>query len=660
MQRRAPHATSAAYGSWRSPVTPDLLARGLESIGELAVDGRDIWWAATQPVDKGRTTLLRWREGSGAVERLPEAFSVQSKVYEYGGSAWCVSDEVVHFVNGRDQRIYQSARDTKPVAITAADSDTRYGDLASAQRPGTITAVRESDDDREPRHDLVVITSRSGECANVQVLVSGPDFVWNARVSPDGALLAWIQWSHPRMPWEAAELWIGRLSSSMDAVTEHTRLAGGLGASVFQPEWSADGRLHFLSEVSGWWNLYRADPCTSFRGPIEHLAPMTREVGIYAPCGVVGVARYAILADQSAVMAYVEDGCDHLGAVSPAGSGMLPVRSPFTLVSQIRATPTGIVLSGCAFTSGWSVVHLELGAAFAIDATEVLRQPPSTGLRPSDISYPESVYLPTRDGASIHAFFYRPMNADYAGPSGDLPPLLVVGHGGPTDAATSGLNLPIQFWTSRGFAVLDVNYRGSTGFGRDYREALNGNWGILDVTDCIDATAAIVASGDVDASRIGIRGGSAGGFTTLCALAFHDVFHVGVSRYGVSDLKSLADQTHKFESRLLDSLVGALPQAADLYRERSPLFHADNVSCPVLLVQGLDDVIVPPNQAEHFVDALDRNGIAHGYLAIPGEGHGFRDPINAQRALEAELYFYSKVFGFELLEDVAPIPLRHL
>ena len=648
--------TPAAYGSWPSPVTPELLARGLDDVGELNVDGDVIWWASAEPAKAGRVTLF-YLGAHGPVEALPEGYSARSEVYTYGGAAWCVSDHVVHFVNGDDQRIYRLARGDAPVAVTPATKHASYGDLSLAPAGADIVAVRETGSGAESRHEIVAVTS--GDAARENVLVSGPDFVWNPRISSDGRMLAWIQWSHPRMPWEAAELWVGRLSPELNLVTERTLVAGGLGASVFQPEWGPGDKLYFLCERTGWWNLYRMDARASFGAPIEHLAPMTREVGIYSPAGVVGIARYALRPDGSVVLAYVEDGCDRLGGIPAAGDRLVAIPSPFTLISQVRSIATGVVLSGLNFTSGWSIESLGLAEDFSIESTALVRHPPDIGLEPSDISRPEVVSLLTRDNFSIHAFLYRPANAAFDGPEGERPPLLVMGHGGPTDAAFSGLNLPIQFWTSRGFAVLDINYRGSTGFGRAYREALNGKWGLLDVEDCIDAAAAIVATGYVDESRLAIRGGSAGGFTTLCALAFHDRFHAGVSRYGVSDLKSLSEQTHKFESHLLDNLVGPLPDNEEIYRKRSPLFQADRIDCPVLIVQGLDDVIVPPNQAGLLVDALEQNRVPYAFLGIAGEGHGLRKSENVKRALEVELFFYSEVFGFTLDSPVATVPLRN-
>ncbi len=643
----------APFGTWPSPIAPELLTRAVPDVGEVAVVGGDVWWTETRPANGGRTTLVRRRRGAERPDDvLSPGYSVRSTVYEYGGGAWCIAEDGVHFVNERDQLLYRLSLDGNVVRVTTSveAAPRRYADLGSGPGRRSLVAVREMPDDREPRHEIVAVDVDGS--APDAVLVSGPDFVWSPSVSPDGSWLAWVQWSHPFMPWERAELWVARVRGGR-ALVDPVRLAGGVGASVFQPEWCGSGVLLFLCEESGFWNVHAAWP-TVGGWRRERRVAIEAEVGIYAPSGVMGVRRYCLLDDETIVFAYVHDGADRL-AMLPHGTGeIVDLPNRFSQISQVRGDRNGVVVAGSSFTSGLEIVRIELAGC----AETVLREPPDFGLGLEDISVPEARHLPARDGATIHAFYYRPANRTYVGPPGERMPLLVMSHGGPTDAASSALNVVVQYWTSRGFAVLDVNYRGSTGFGREYREALRRRWGELDVTDCLDATVAILSEGEVDPSCIGIRGGSAGGFTALCALAASDLFAAGVSRFGVSDLTALARDTHKFESHLLDGLVGPYPEAGDLYANRSPVYHAVEIATPVFLVQGLDDTIVPPSQAETMIEAFERVGTRYAYLPLPGEGHGFRKGESIRLALESELRFYSMVFGFTPGEQLPDLSLE--
>lgn len=650
--------TTASYGSWQSAISPDLLLRAVPDIGEVNVLGPDVWWAQTRSDDDGRTTLICCPGDAAAPKQvLPGEFSVRTRVYEYGGAAWHVTADGVYFVNDEDQHLYRLSTTGAAIRVSPPGAQpVRYADFDASVDGKLLISVRETPTATEPRHDIVIVgvDSERGD----RVLVGGPDFVWNPRLSPDGSLLAWVQWSHPLMPWEGAELWVAEIDDGRGAANS-LRVAGGVGASVFQPEWSAAGTLYFLCEQSGWWNVHAAS-LTAQGWEVDRRVPLEAEVGIYAPSGVMGINRYCILPDEAIVFAYVHEGADRLAVLSPGAAAATDIPTRFTQVTQVRALGDSVVVAGSTFVSGLEVVVLRATeGGWAEPAESVLRPPPDYALAAADISVPESVRLPARDGTTVHAFYYRPVSRTSAGPPDQLAPLIVTPHGGPTDAAASALNLAVQFWTSRGFAVLDVNYRGSTGFGREYREALSLRWGDLDVTDCLDATTAIIATGEVDPERVAIRGGSAGGFTVLCALAASDIYSAGVSRYGVSELRALARETHKFESHLLDGLIGPYPDCSHRYDQRSPVHHAEEIRAPVFLVQGAEDIIVPPNQAEMMISSFERADTAYAYLLLEGEGHGLRKGKNIRLALESELRFYSIVFGFVPGEELPPVPVHN-
>ena len=487
--------TVAPFGSWSSPISPDLLIRAAPDVGEVNTLDSGVWWTETRSHEGGRTTLIRCL-GAAAEEVIPNDCSVRSRVYEYGGAAWCITADGLYFVNDEDQHLYKLSQTGAPVRVgPLGGRSSRYADFEILADGRSLVAVRETPGNREPRHEIVIV-NLDGD-ADDRVLVGGPDFVWNPRPSPDGSWLAWVQWSHPLMPWEGAELWVAGIGDSDEAVRPQ-RVAGGTGASVFQPEWSSAGTLYFLCEQSGWWNVHAASP-TADGWDVQRRVAIDAEVGIYAPSGVMGIRRYCILPDESIVFAYVDEGADRLAVLSPGVDAVTEIPSRFSQITQVRAIGEAVVVAGSTFTSGLEVVRLQASdSGWAKPGETVLRAPPDYGLVAEDLSVPESLRLSARDGATIHVFYYRPVSRTHAGPPDQRFPLLVMSHGGPTDAAVSSLNLAVQYWTSRGFAVLDVNYRGSTGFGRGYREALHLRWGDLDVTDCLDATAAIIAAGEVD------------------------------------------------------------------------------------------------------------------------------------------------------------------
>lgn len=634
--------TVAPYGSWTSPITADLIAGATVSLGVLGVDGTDIYWTEGRPSEGGRSVIVRLAR-DGAQDVTPSGLNVRSRVHEYGGGAALVADGTVWFSSFADSRIHAQRIGKPPRPVTAESTD-RFADFCLDRQRDRLYCVRERQrEGGEPANEIVAVSLKDGR---IQVIDAGHDFVANPRLDPSGTRLCWISWMHPDMPWDGTTLWVARIGP--DGETDvPLRVAGGPGESVFQPEWGPDGTLVYVSDRSGWWNLYRHDGRRD-----EALCPMQAEFGL--PQWTFGTRTYAITPSGDILATWRSEGMTHLGWVRDGT--VSPIDLPYTEISGLVAGDGFAVFGWAAPDRMGEIVRLDL----ITGETAVLRRSADVEIDPGYLSAPESVSYPTSGGATAHALYYPPRNDGYTAPDGELPPLLVRGHGGPTGASSSSLSLAIQYWTSRGIAVLDVNYRGSTGFGRPYREALYGHWGVRDVDDMVAGADHLVERGLADPKRLIIRGGSAGGYTTLAALTFRDRFAAGASLYGIGDLMTLAGDTHKFESRYLDRLVGPLPEAEAVYRERSPVNHIDSLDCPVIFLQGMDDRIVPPNQAEAMVDALDAKGIPVAYVPFEGEGHGFRKAENVQRALEAELAFYGRVLGFAPADPVEPPEIRNL
>ena len=639
-----PPAT-APFGTWKSPITARMMTEGAVGIGGLKADGECLYWLESRPSEAGRTVLVR-RSASGAVTDLtPAPFNVRTRAHEYGGGALGVRDGVVVFANFADQRVYRLDDGAGPRPITP-EGPLRYADFDLDTAARRAVCVREDHrNDGEPVNALVAL-ALSGNGAEGRVVVSGADFYAAPRLSPDGRQLAWLSWDHPNMPWDGTFLWLADIAAD-GALTNAHRVAGGTDVSVFQPEWSPDGTLHFVDDSTGWWNLYRWR-----NGTRESLCPRQAEFGL--PLWQFGMRSFGFLADGRLVCRVIEGGAGRLAVVTEARLETLP--TPFSHPGLPQSLGGRLALTGATRSEP---VRLSLWDPDT-GVEEVLKRATETTVDTGYVSEAEAMEFPTAGGLSAHAFYYPPRNRCYAAPAGELPPLIVRSHGGPTGATGDAFTLAIQYWTSRGFAVVDVNYGGSTGFGRAYRERLHGRWGIVDVDDCVGAARFLADSGRVDPDRLIIRGGSAGGYTTLAALAFRDTFRAGASLYGIGDLMALARDTHKFESRYLDRLIGPLLDSESVYRERSPVHHLDEFDCPIIFFQGLDDKVVPPNQAEAMVDALDAKGLPVAYLAFEGEGHGFRKAETIVRALEAELHFYGRVFGFTPADDIEPVPIRNL
>jgi dipeptidyl aminopeptidase/acylaminoacyl peptidase len=607
----------APYVSWRSPISSDLIVAQSIGLSEVRIDRGQVYWLELRPQELGRHVIV-----SEGRDLIPAPYNVRTRVHEYGGGAWTVSNGVIYFSNDADRRLYRLDRGaSEPVPITP-EGPWRYGD-GVIDRQGRWIGVREdhSEAGREPVNTIVRIDGDHSE-----IIASGHDFFSSPRLSPDGRRLAYLAWDHPRMPWDGTALYVLDLEGAQPSST-----AGGPDESIFQPEWSPDGKsLLYVSDRSGWWNLYRYP---------DHRPVAARDAEFGQPQWVLGMSTYAFAGPNRIVCSYTAKGLGHLAIIDLTTGARTPIDTPYTDFSSLRAEGDRVVFRAGSPTEPGSIVQLDLVSG----RHEVLKKSTDVADDPAIrrcFTGVEQIEYPS-EGRTAYALYYPAFHPDYTAPGDEKPPLLVKCHGGPTSAASSTLDLRIQYWTSRGISVLDVNYGGSTGYGRAYRRLLNGNWGIVDVDDCVHGARYLVEQGLADPARCVITGGSAGGYTTLAALTFRDFFRGGASHYGVSDLAVLARDTHKFESRYLDTMIGPYPACEDLYRARSPILHADRLSAPVIFFQGDEDQVVPPNQTERMVEALRAKGTPVGYLLFAGEQHGFRQAANIKRALDAELLFYA-------------------
>ena len=643
----------APYGSWQSPITSDLIVSETVRLSDVAIDGRDIYWVEMRPSEGGRYVLVRCTPDEAATDITPPRFNVRTRVHEYGGLSFAVDQENVYFCNYSDQHLYCQKPDSAPVLV-ASGTGLRFADIIVDRRRRSLICVCEDHRDlqAEPENKLVrLVLTNSGEpgSQSMQILASGNDFYASPCLSPDGSQLAWLSWNHPNMPWDGTELWVGRLAED-GALTKVEKVAGGTDESIFQPQWSPDGTLYFVSDRTGWWNIYRRR-----ENQVKPVLLMEAEFGM--PQWLFGMSTYAFESEQRLICAFTEKGTWQLADINLATDEYQLIETSYTDIAYLRATRGLAVFAGGAATQPTSIVRLDL----ATHSHEALRRSSRVDIDAGFISIAQTVEFPTARGQLVHAFLYAPRNKDYQAPAADRTPLIVISHGGPTACAIPSLNLAIQYWTSRGVAVLDVNYGGSTGFGRTYRLRLNGQWGIVDTEDCVNGARYAVENFGIDQRRLIIRGSSAGGYTTLCALVFHDTFQAGASYYGVSDLEALAQETHKFESRYLDKLIGPYPDRQDLYVARSPIHHAERLACPIIFFQGLEDEVVPPRQAEMMVAILRDKKLPVAYITFEKEQHGFRMAQNIKRALDAELYFYSRIFGFQPADkEIEPVEIENL
>jgi len=640
-------AQIAPYGSWKSPITSDLIVAGTIGLGGVRLDGDDVYWSELRPTEGGRSVIVRRTPDGQTQDVTPAPFNVRTRVHEYGGGSFTVHQGIIYFSNFADQRLYQQALGSEPTPITP-ETKWRYADAVLDAPRDRLICIREDHTGDGEAVNTIVSVPLNG--SDQTVLVSGSDFFSSPRLSPDATKLAWICWNHPDMPWDATELWLAEVTPT-GAIANAQKIAGGEHESIVQPVWSPDGTLYFVSDRSNWWNLYRYTPQS---GAIDAIYPLDAEFGM--PHWVFGYINYGFESADRLICTYSQSGISYLAQINPQTSQLETIEQPYTELGGIHIGAGKVVFSAGSATVPSAIAQLDL----ATNQLDVLRRSSTLDLDPGYLSIPQPITFPTTDGQVAYGFFYPPKNKDFAAPAEERPPLVVKSHGGPTAATSTAFNLKIQYWTSRGFAVLDVNYRGSTGYGRAYRDALKGQWGIADVDDCANGAKYLAELGQVDGDRLVIDGGSAGGYTTLCALTFRDVFKAGASYYGVSDLEALATDTHKFESRYLDSLIGAYPEQKALYVERSPIHSANFLNCPVIFFQGDEDKVVPPNQAEMMVNVLKSKGLPVAYVLYEGEQHGFRKAENIKRTLDGEFYFYAKVFGFEPAEEIQPVAIANL
>lgn len=623
----------APYGTWPSPISAEYAATSGIRLLETRLDGAAVYWLEQRPQEQGRVVVMRFQQGQRQ-EITPLEFSVRSQVHEYGGGAYWVQDERVYFVNATDQRIYQQVPGHWPQAITPLDATRRYADLLLDSARQRLLAIQEQTLDHTTWNRLVAIDLASGV---VTVLAQGDDFYASPALSPDGQRLAWLSWNHPDMPWDKTRLWLAEFAADGLFCQPPRAIADDYSGSIFQPQWSPQGQLYFISDITDGWALYH------WQGEDSVLICPVENAEFGLPQWNFGLSTYGFF-DTGLIGAYTQCGQWFLAQCTKE-AGFKRLDLPFSWISSVRVNADCAVFIAASPTAAAAVVQLDYHRA----AWQIVVSSQPVALDTAYISSPQAiVYRSSVDGAMAHAWFYPPQNRDYCGLEGEKPPLLVKTHGGPTGATQAALAWDVQYWTSRGFAVLDVNYGGSTGYGRRYRQRLTGNWGIIDVADCEDGVLFVAAQGWIDPQRVVIRGGSAGGYTTLRALTANTrgLFKAGASYYGVADLTLLARDTHKFESRYLDRLIGPYPEAEALYQARSPINAVSQANTPIIFFQGLQDKVVPPNQAEVMVAALRAKGLAVEYLAFAEEGHGFRQAQNVRTALEAEWAFYARVLGF--------------
>lgn len=639
------HPKTAPFGTWKSPITTDLIVSGMTALIDIVVEGKTLYWLEGRPSEGGRNVIVQGTSHEDAIDITPRSFNVRTRVHEYGGGAFLITAGTLYFSDFADQRLYQQVPGSEPQPLTP-EGQKRYADaILDSQRDRLVCVCEDHAGEGEPKNTLSTVNLNTGE---VRELVSGSDFYISPRLSPDGSQLVWIDWNHPNMPWDGTRLWIATIQAdgSLDKVQ---CIAGGEEESICAPEWSPEGVLYFASDRNNWWNLYRF-----VAGKIECVCEKEAEFGY--PHWVFGEKPYTFLAENEILCSYSQNGRSYLAKLDPDAKKLNTLDVPFTSIHSVTAAGECAYFIGGSTTEPTQLVELNLKTL----KYKTLKKSSTIECNSDYFSIPEAIAFPTEGGKTAYGWFYPPQNKDYQSPEGTLPPLLVKSHGGPTAATSASFNLRIQYWTSRGFAFVDVNYGGSTGYGREYRQRLQKKWGIVDVDDCTNVAQYLAKQGRVDGEKLAIAGGSAGGYTTLAALTFKDVFKAGASYYGVSDLEVLAKDTHKFESRYLDGLIGQYPAEKHIYEERSPIHFTDRLSCPVIFFQGLEDKIVPPNQAEIMVEAIQKKGLPVAYVPFEGEQHGFRRAENIKRALDGEFYFYSRVFGFEPAEEIEPIEIMNL
>lgn len=668
-------ATKLPYGSWPSPISAEMLATGGTRLGAPCTVGDQVWWTEGIAKEGGRQAIVRTAgpigpDGAGdatPVTVLPAPFNARSRVHEYGGASWTAVPQeqggpLIVFVDFAEQRVHAFREGERPRPLSplgpevpaAGGPSLRWADPQVVTPPGGPTEVWWVCEDHtgEQIQRYIAAVPLDGSAAEdpaaIRRITPPSRFVAHVRLSPDGARVAWITWDHPRMPWDGTELHVAPLVGGSAGAGEV--IAGGDAESVLQPEWLDDQSLAFLSDASGWWNPWLWDgdaPRPVLQAEEEFAGPMW----------MLGTTWYSVL-DPDRLLVTHGRADDRLGVLRVSTGELTDIPLDLTAIHGASVRSDGLLtLEGASPTAFPAVLAGSLDAGGAAADLRVLRSSREDAPDPGVLPAPESVAVPLPDGGVVHAIVFRPRHQGICGPEEERPPFIARVHGGPTSHVPPVLSLPIAYYTSRGIGVVEVNYGGSSGYGRAYRDRLKGQWGVVDVADTVAVMEHLVAEGLADGARLGIEGGSAGGWTTLACLTRTSTFSAGVSSFGVAELETFIHDTHDFESRYIDGLVGPYPERKDLYVERAPLSHVDELECPVLLLQGDEDRIVPPSQSEMFRDALAAKGIPHAYLLFAGEQHGFRKASTIIRATEASLSFYGQVFGFCPLE-VPVLPLK--
>lgn len=637
----------APYGSWKSPITSEELTKSAIRLEDVALDGDAVYWSEQHPNEGGRYAIERWLPDGSVVELLPVPFSARTRVHEYGGAGFTAVDGAVYFSNDADQRVYRLDAGGSVTPLTPA-ADIRHADFTADRARNRLIAVREDHTTGAAEAVNSIGAIPLDGSMNGGVLIGGHDFFASPRISPNGSQLAWLSWDHPNMPWDGCELWVGTIAAD-GSIGNQRLVGGGNSESIFQPTWSPEGVLYSTSDRTGFWNLYR----DGANGPVI-VKEAAAEYG--RPLWVFGLTTFGFLDANRILAASFRDGRWGLAVLDLQAGTEKKIELPSTSIAHVETSPGAAVLIVGSPVEAAALVRID------VESGKVTQIRASTD-REFDrgyISVPGAIEFPTTGGKTAFGFYYPPQNKDFAAPEGELPPLIVLSHGGPTSGTSTALRLQNQYWTSRGIAVLDVDYGGSANYGREYRERLNGQWGIVDVDDCVNGAKHLISEGLVDPERVIIQGGSAGGYTTLSALAFRDFFKAGVSFYGIGDLEAMTTDTHKFESRYLDGLIGPYPERIDLYRERSAIHYVDNISAPMLIFQGSEDKVVPPNQAQMMYDAVKAKGLPVAMVIYEGEQHGFRKAETIRHSLDAELAFLGRVFGFEPADPVPAIDIANL
>jgi len=646
-----------SYGTWLSPISSASIVENAITPLEIQIDEKgNVYWLELRPSEGGRYVI---RSNKQQDDLLPKPFNSRTRVHEYGGGSYIVKDDIIYFTNFADQYIYRldPKENNSPIQLTkqSDNSSLRYADFTIDSFRQQLISVHENHENESNVENTIVGISLN-DSSSMITLDSGYDFYSSPRISPDGRYLVWICWNHPNMPWDQTELWIGEFSNENNlSLINKKKLFGKIDESILQPEWSPDGKfIYFLSDQNGWWNIYR----TTIDGQsLEHIHDEKADFG--GPAWQFGMSYYGFDSKNNIVITYWQDGISKVGRIDVQTKTFTPLTATaeYTDIRYVRVYNDNLYFVGSSSVKPTEVIEYN----FETNTKHILCRSTNGTIDQRYLSVPEMITFKTGD-AIAYGIYYPPKNDDYQIPSNttELPPLLVRTHGGPTSATTSAFNLRIQYWTSRGFALLDVNYRGSTGYGRKFRDSLKDNWGIYDVQDSIAGAEYLAQQNKVDRNRLTIDGGSAGGYTTLCALTMYNFFSAGASHYGVSDLEALALDTHKFESRYLDRLIGEYPAQKNIYFERSPINHVKNLSKPIIFFQGSEDKIVLPSQAELMVNALREKHLPVAYVLFEGEQHGFRKAENIRRSLDGQFYFFSKIFRFQMADHVEPIPIENL